>query len=102
MMRSSVLLPAPLSPMTPIFAPGKNDSQMPSRMTRLGGTTFFRPFIVNTYCGGIAHLALGANGLGLADGPNSLVHEAPGVKGAEFPGPGDGVNFAHCRGATAG
>ena len=39
MMRSRLDLPAPFSPSTPIFAPGKNESEMSFRMTRLGGTT---------------------------------------------------------------
>ncbi len=43
-------LPAPFRPMTPILAPGKNDSQMPRRISRPGGTTFFRPFMVKMYC----------------------------------------------------
>ncbi len=48
MIRSSELLPAPLAPRTPIFAPGKNDSQMPRRISRLGGTTLRRSFITYT------------------------------------------------------
>src|SRR5262245_12005281 len=47
MMRSSEDLPAPLAPSTPIFAPWKNESQMPRRISRLGGTTFLRSFITN-------------------------------------------------------
>jgi hypothetical protein len=46
MMRKSDDLPAPLRPSTPIFAPWKNDSQMPLRMTRLGGTTLPTSFMV--------------------------------------------------------
>jgi hypothetical protein len=49
MMRSSVLLPAPLAPRTPILAPGKNASQMSSRTFLSGGWTFDRPFIVKMY-----------------------------------------------------
>jgi hypothetical protein len=37
MMRSSELLPAPFAPSTPILAPSKNESQMPFRISRLGG-----------------------------------------------------------------
>ena len=48
MIRSSVLLPAPLLPSTPILAPGKNESQMPRRISRLGGTTLRRSFRVKT------------------------------------------------------
>ena len=36
MMRSSVLLPDPFSPSTPIFAPGRNESQMSLRTTWSG------------------------------------------------------------------
>ena len=46
MMRSSVDLPEPLRPSTPIFAPGKNDREMSRRMTRFGGTTFETRFMV--------------------------------------------------------
>jgi len=49
MIRSSVLLPAPLAPSTPILAPGRNASQMSSRTLRSGGWTFVRPFIVKMY-----------------------------------------------------
>ena len=46
MMRSSVLLPEPFRPSTPIFAPGRNDSQMSLRTTWSGGCTLPSPFIV--------------------------------------------------------
>src|SRR5262245_47837487 len=49
MMRSNEDLPAPLAPSTPIFAPWKNESQMPRRISRLGGTTFRRSFMANAY-----------------------------------------------------
>src|SRR5437899_11683426 len=49
MMRSKGDLPAPLAPSPPIFAPGKNDSQIPRRISRLGGTTFRRSFMTNAY-----------------------------------------------------
>ncbi len=39
MMRSSVDLPAPFRPSTPILAPGKNDREMFLRISRFGGTT---------------------------------------------------------------
>jgi hypothetical protein len=39
MIRSRVDLPAPFRPSTPILAPGKNDSEMFFRISRLGGTT---------------------------------------------------------------
>ena len=38
-----------VAPSTPILAPGKNESQMPFRISRLGGTTFRRSFIVKMY-----------------------------------------------------
>src|SRR5690554_7812663 len=50
MMRSSVDLPAPFRPSTPIFAPGKKDREMSLRICRLGGTTLPTRFIVKTYC----------------------------------------------------
>ncbi len=43
---SSELLPAPFKPRTPIFAPGRNESQMSLRTTASGGWTFPSPFIV--------------------------------------------------------
>ena len=46
MMRSSELLPEPFRPSTPIFAPGKNDSEMSRRLVRFGGTTLDTWFIV--------------------------------------------------------
>src|SRR5512147_821671 len=50
MILSSVDLPEPFSPSTPIFAPGKNDSEMSFRICRLGGTVLPTRFIVYTYC----------------------------------------------------
>ena len=49
MIRSRLDLPEPFSPSTPILAPGKNDSEMSFRMTRLGGTILPTRFIVYTY-----------------------------------------------------
>src|SRR3989304_1153367 len=49
MIRSSEDLPAPLAPSTPILAPWKNDSQMPRKISRLGGTTLRRSFMTNAY-----------------------------------------------------
>ncbi len=46
MMRSSVDLPAPLWPSTPILAPWKNESQMPLRISLPCGVTFRRFFMV--------------------------------------------------------
>ena len=39
-------LPEPFKPSTPIFAPGKNDREMFSRIVRLGGTVFETDCIV--------------------------------------------------------
>jgi hypothetical protein len=47
MMRSSVDLPAPLRPRTPILAPGKNDREISRRIFfRFGGTTLPTRFMV--------------------------------------------------------
>ena len=46
MMRNRVLFPAPLAPSTPIFAPGRNDSQMSFSTVRSGGYRLPSPFIV--------------------------------------------------------
>src|SRR6186713_1733027 len=50
MMRSTVDLPAPLSPSRPILAPGKNDSEMSLMIWRFGGTVLLTPFMVKMYC----------------------------------------------------
>ncbi len=44
MMRSNVLFPAPFAPRTPIFAPGRNASQMSSSTFLSGGWTFEQAF----------------------------------------------------------
>ena len=49
MIFSSVLLPEPLRPSTPIFAPGKKDSEMSLRICRFGGTILPTRFMVKTY-----------------------------------------------------
>ena len=46
MMRSSVDFPEPFRPSTPIFAPGKNDNEMFSRILRPPGTTLETRFMV--------------------------------------------------------
>ena len=46
MIRSSVDLPEPFRPSTPILAPGKKDRLMSRRIIRLGGTTLETRFIV--------------------------------------------------------
>ena len=49
MIFSSVLLPLPLTPSTPILAPGKKDSEMSFRICRFGGTILPTRFMVKTY-----------------------------------------------------
>ena len=49
MILSRLDFPEPLTPSTPILAPGKNDSEMFLRIWRLGGTILPTRFIVNTY-----------------------------------------------------
>ena len=46
MMRSTVDLPAPLTPSRPIFAPGKKLSEMSLMIWRFGGTILLTPFMV--------------------------------------------------------
>ena len=50
MILSTVDLPEPFKPSTPILAPGKNDSEMSLRIWRLGGTILPTRFMVKTYC----------------------------------------------------
>src|SRR5579864_4954167 len=50
MILSRLDLPEPLSPSTPILAPGKKESEMSLRITRLGGTSLPTRFMVYTYC----------------------------------------------------
>ena len=49
MILSSVDLPEPLTPSTPILAPGKKDREMSLRMWRLGGTILPTRFMEKTY-----------------------------------------------------
>src|SRR5579863_3218544 len=49
MILMSVDLPEPLRPSTPIFAPGKNESEMSFRIWRFGGTILPTRFMVKTY-----------------------------------------------------
>ena len=49
MMRSTVDLPAPFRPNSPIFAPGKKDSEMSLMMVLFGGTVLLTPIIVYMY-----------------------------------------------------
>ncbi len=46
MMRSRLDLPEPFTPSTPILAPGKKDSDISFRISRLGGTILPTRFIV--------------------------------------------------------
>ena len=46
MILSRVDLPEPFNPSTPILAPGKKESEMSLRMTRLGGTSLPTRFMV--------------------------------------------------------
>src|SRR5471032_1140320 len=50
MILSSVDLPEPFSPSTPILAPGKKLRDTPLRICRFGGTILPSRFIVKTYC----------------------------------------------------
>ena len=49
MIFSSVDLPEPLRPSTPILAPGKKESEISLRISRFGGTILLTRFIVYTY-----------------------------------------------------
>ena len=49
MIFSSVDLPEPLVPSTPILAPGKKESEMSLRIWRLGGTILPTLFMEKTY-----------------------------------------------------
>src|SRR3954469_9912998 len=49
MIFSSVDLPEPFRPSTPIFAPGKKDNEMSFRIWRFGGTILPTRFMVKTY-----------------------------------------------------
>ena len=50
MILSSVDLPEPFRPSTPILAPGKKLNEMFLRISRFGGTTLPTRIIVYTYC----------------------------------------------------
>ena len=45
MIRSSVLLPEPLGPSTPIFAPGRNDSEISRSTCRSGPKNLFARYM---------------------------------------------------------
>jgi hypothetical protein len=49
MIFSSVDLPEPFRPSTPILAPGKKDKEMSFRICRFGGTILPTRFMVKTY-----------------------------------------------------
>src|SRR4051812_4932963 len=87
---SSVDLPQPFRPSTPILAPGKKLRDTPLRISRFGGTILPRRFIVNTYCaiwvtcerdgeGGAKSLA--APGFGNACGPETRMARITGPTG---------------------
>src|SRR5882724_1992014 len=81
MMRSNVDLPAPLAPSTPIFAPWKNESQMPRRISRLGGMTFRRSFMTNAYSPAISlSESLGIEATVLGHHAAILDHAYPGAR----------------------
>ena len=50
MIRSSVDLPDPFGPSTPIFAPGRKLSEMSSRTRLSGGWTRDSLYMVKMYC----------------------------------------------------
>ena len=50
MMRSRVDLPEPFGPSTPIFAPGRKDSEMSSKTRLSGGWTRESLYMVKMYC----------------------------------------------------
>jgi hypothetical protein len=49
MIESRLDFPDPFRPSTPILAPGKKESEISLRMTRLGGTVLQTRIIVYTY-----------------------------------------------------
>ncbi len=63
MILSSVDLPAPFRPSTPIFAPGKKLSEMSRKMCLFGGTILPTWFIVYTYCATLGSDVAGEPGL---------------------------------------
>ena len=60
MMRSTVDLPEPFRPRSPIFAPWKNESEMSLMICRLGGTVLLTRSICMTY-GGMGRASLPEN-----------------------------------------
>src|ERR1700744_2773989 len=89
MILSSVDLPEPFRPSTPILAPGKKLRDTPLRISRFGGTILPRRFIVNTYCaiwvtcerdGGRCEAPLGATSSN-ARGPETRVARITGPAG---------------------
>src|ERR1700759_2368446 len=88
MILSSVDLPEPFRPSTPILAPGKKLRDTPLRISRFGGTILPRRFIVKTYCAiwvtcerdGKRREAGGGRGLRKARGPATrrALHRAGG------------------------
>src|SRR3954463_2575974 len=62
MIRSSVDLPEPLRPSTPIFAPGRNDSEMSFSTCLSGGCVRLSLYMVKMYCALTATVLAGARG----------------------------------------
>src|SRR5476649_2615999 len=87
MILSSVDLPEPFRPRTPILAPGKKLRDTPLRISRFGGTILPRRFIVKTYCAiwvtcekmrGRGAKSLLSRGFENARGPVTREREPPG------------------------
>src|SRR3954469_334011 len=83
---SSVDLPDPFRPSTPILAPGKNERLMSRRIVRLGGTTLDTRFIVKMYWAirrAIIHESLSLKRASMAGrlkvGPEALGAGRPGA-----------------------
>src|SRR4051812_23148782 len=90
MILSSVDLPEPLRPSTPILAPGKKLKDTPLRISRFGGTILPRRFIVKTYCaiwvtcerdGREVRKARAAPGFSNARGPETRMARITGPEG---------------------
>ncbi len=85
MMPSSVDLPEPFAPSTPIFAPGKNDSEMSFSTSRSGGTNLPTRCMVKMYW---ALMATERTGHAGAPGHVAVAvgtREIPGVSARGFP-----------------
>src|SRR3972149_3781376 len=92
MILSRELFPEPLAPITPIFAPGKNARLMPFRISRLGGTTLRRSYMVKMYWGPMS--AGGGQGRTRRTGRT-------GVRLSRVPRPAESVVQGQCVGSHA-